>query len=153
MIKTIKGKDKIDRGFHGKIITLLDMCDGTINHSPTYIKRDLFEKYGFYDETLKIVSDWKFFFIAIGLNNELVAYRDIEVSVFDMNGISNSNLDLVRKERKYVIEHLVNSNILKDLEECISFREIFRRLRKYNFIWWLIKAINVVARKCEKNFQ
>ena len=151
MIKKVKGNVIIDRGFKGKLITLMDMFDGTINHSSAYIKRDLFDKYGLYDETLKIVSDWKFFFIAVGLNNEMVAYRDIEVTVFDMNGISNIQRDLIIKERKYVIEKLFNENILADLKEWNFFREICRRMSKYSFIWFLIKSTNFVLKKLEGN--
>jgi glycosyltransferase involved in cell wall biosynthesis len=146
-----KGTIKVDKGFEGKPITLLDIFCDTINHSAAYIRRDLFDKYGLYDETLKIVSDWKFYLIAIGLNNELVAYRDVNITQFDMNGISNLNPDLLRKERQSVVRGLINSNILRDLEEFASFRDTFRRLSKYPFIWFIIKSINVVMRKCEKH--
>lgn len=151
MVTVQKGTLKIDKGFEGKPITLLDMFCDTVNHSPAYIRRDLFDKYGLYDERLKIVSDWKFWLIAIGLNNESVAYRDVNVAQFDMNGVSNLNPDLIRKERQSVARDLINSNILRDLEECASFRETFRRLSKYPLIWFIIKSINAVIRKYEKH--
>ena len=89
--------------------------------------------------------------IAIGLNNELVAYRDVNVAQFDMNGISSLNSVLVRQERQGVIRDLINCNILIDLEEFASFRETFRRLSKYPWIWFIIKSINFVIRKYEKH--
>ena len=33
----------------------------TMNHDCCYIRRDVYDKYGLYDESLKIVSDWKWF--------------------------------------------------------------------------------------------
>ena len=33
----------------------------TLPHQTSFIQRALFDKYGFYDESLKIVSDWKWF--------------------------------------------------------------------------------------------
>ena len=38
-----------DQGFAGEDITLLGMYIGTLNHSPAYIRRSLFDKYGPYD--------------------------------------------------------------------------------------------------------
>ena len=151
MIKIKKGENEVDKGFKGKPITLVDMFCGTINHSPAYIRRDLFDKYGLYDETLKIGADWKFYLIAVGLNDELVAYRDVNVTIFDMKGISSLNPDLFIEERQSVVRDLINKNILRDLEEFASFRDTFRRLSRYPFIWFIIKSINVVIRKCEKH--
>ena len=54
-----------DKGFAGEDITLLGMYIGTLNHSPAYIRRSLFDKYGPYDESLKIDSDWKWYLQAI----------------------------------------------------------------------------------------
>lgn len=149
IVTTERGKLKVDKGYEGNSITLLDMYCGTINHCAAYIRRDLFGKYGLYDETLKIVSDWKFFLISVGLHNESVAYRNVNVAQFDMNGVSNRNPDLMRKEREFVVKDLIDGNTLKDLEECVSFREIFRRLSRYPLIWFIVKSVNAVIRKCE----
>jgi hypothetical protein len=150
LITELKGKYKVDKCFQGEPITLLDIYCGTISHPSAYIRRDLFDKYGLYDETLKIVSDWKFYLIAVGLNNELVVYRDVNVTRFDMAGISHMNPDLCRKERQIVVRDLINNNIIRDIEEFASFRDTFRRLSKYSWIWFIIKSINFVIRNCEK---
>ena len=64
------------------------MCDSTVLHPSSFIKKELFEKYGYYDESLKIVSDWKFFFIC--LIQHSCTYRKWERSItnFNTNGIS-----------------------------------------------------------------
>ena len=72
----------------------------TIQHTSAYIRRSLFEIYGFYDETLKIVADWKWYLIAAGLNNARVQFADIYVSFFDTNGISSTHPDLEKQERQ-----------------------------------------------------
>ena len=149
MITMQNGKPRVDKGFEGKPITLLDLFLSTINHSPAYIRRDLFDKYGLYDETLKIVSDWKFYLIAVGLNNESVTYRDVNVAMFDMKGISSLSPDLCRTERQIVVRDMINSNILRDLEEFASFRGTFRRLKKYFWIWFIVRSLNFAIRKCE----
>ena len=60
MLKDIPdGKILRDRCFAGRKISFPGFYTGTLNHSPAYIRRNLFEKYGRYDENLRIVSDWK----------------------------------------------------------------------------------------------
>ena len=93
-----------DTGTRNKKPTFLTFYLGTLNYSPAYIQRNLFEKHGLYDENLRIVSDWKWYLITVGLNNETVSYRDIDVSLSDMTGISNSNSTLILKERENVLE-------------------------------------------------
>ena len=46
--------------------SLRQFYSSTLNHDCAYIRRDLFEEYGLYDENLKIVSDWKWYLQAIG---------------------------------------------------------------------------------------
>ena len=56
MLKDLNGKIFCNEPFRGREITLLDMFTGTLNHPSAYNKRSLFDKYGLYDESLKIVS-------------------------------------------------------------------------------------------------
>ena len=46
--------------------SLRQFYSSTLNHDCAYIRADLFEEYGLYDEQLKIVSDWKWYLQAIG---------------------------------------------------------------------------------------
>ena len=93
-----------DKCFAGEDISFLGFYTGTLNHSPAYIKKDLFDKYGLYDESLIIVSDWKWYLQAIILGEEKPVYTDIDVTLFDMHGISETNKDLDKAERKQVLE-------------------------------------------------
>ena len=74
------GRKMVDKCFAGQEIIMLGMYTGTLNHDHAYIRRDLFEKYGYYDESLKIVSDWKWYLQAIILGKEKPQYVDIDVT-------------------------------------------------------------------------
>ena len=141
MIKKMPDKLLRDCSFAGKEITFLDMFSGTLNHSPAYIRRDLFTKYGLYDETLKICSDWKWYLQAIILGEEKVRYVDIDIIVFDMTGISNTNIDLIKKERKEVLEDLIPLKILQDYQQYATVIRMWNRIN-YVKVWrklfWLI---------------
>ncbi len=145
MLKNLPfGKILSDKGTGNKKPTFLTFYRATLNHSPAYIKHNLFEKYGYYDENLKIVSDWKFYLITVGLNNEEVTYRDIDMTLFDMDGISNSNMELVKQERKKVLEEMVPANILADYNNNLRNILQAKRINRYRltrFIFWLIERI------------
>lgn len=149
-LKKIKGKLFTDKSFNGRAITFLDMYLGTLNHSCAYIKRSLFEKYGMYDETLQIVSDWKFYLETIGLSNEPVAYKDITISFFDMDGISHTNLQLVIKERQIVLRNLLPKRIIDDYIFFGRDGRIIKRLKKNKIAWFLIKNSYRVLAKYDR---
>ena len=136
-VREINGKRIIERSYAGRQITLLDLYRSTIHHSSAYIKRSLFELYGLYDESLKIVSDWKFYLIAVGLHNEKAIYRDINVAWFDANGIS-SNTVLDKKERNEVLINTLPHSILPDYQEFNLDGSIIRRLKRNKLAWFMI---------------
>lgn len=144
------GRRWIDKSFEGREITMLDMYTGTLNHDPVYIRRDMFEKYGYYDESLKIVSDWKWYMQAIILGGEKPQYTDIDVTLFDMSGISETNKDLDRMERKQVLEQLFPKAVLADYERYAFPMEQIKRLQRYPWAYKLMWLMERCLFKLEK---
>lgn len=145
MLKEMPAGIKRDKGFTGRDITMLDMFTGTLNHSPAYIRRDLFEKYGYYDESLKIVSDWKWYLQAIIFGGEKPVYADVDVTRFDMNGISETNKELHKAERRQVLKELLPKAMLADYERYAFPMEQFNRLQRYpwgyKMVWFLERCL------------
>jgi glycosyltransferase involved in cell wall biosynthesis len=127
------GQQTVDKGFEGKAIDLFSLLRGTINHASCIIKKSLFDRYGLYDERHKIVSDWKFFLQAIGLSNSKVSYKDIDVTYFDMNGISNNNLTLRRQEREQVLEEIIPKSIISVYRKYDSYISRLEQINQYKF--------------------
>ena len=139
------GYRMVDKSFAGQEITMLGMYKGTLNHDPAYIRRDLFDKYGFYDESLKIVSDWKWYLQAIILGDEKPKYVDLDVTLFDMTGISETNKELDKEERKKVLEQLFPKTILADYEQYDFPIEQIKRLQRhpwsYKMMWFIERCL------------
>lgn len=114
----------------------------TMNHDCCYIRRDLFETYGLYDESLKIVSDWKWFLQAIGLGNVKPIYVDIDVTIFDASGISETNLALRNQERRQVLAELMPPAVLADYDAHAFEMEQMKRLRR----WKLYPSVFFIER-------
>lgn len=121
----------------------------TMNHDCCYVRRDVYETYGLYDENLKIVSDWKWFLQAIGLGQVKPVYVDIDVTIFDASGISETNLELRNKERRQVLEEILPPAVLADYDAHSFEIEQMKRLRKHH-LYWLVYFIERVLFKFEK---
>ena len=151
------GKKLCDKSFGGREITMLDMYMSTLNHDPTYIRRDLFKKYGYYDESLKIVSDWKWFLQAIVMGGEKPQYADVDVTLFDMSGISETNKELDNAERKFVLEQLLPRTIRVDYEQYAFLIEQMRRLQRhtwsYRLVWLMERCLFKVEKMKQKRYK
>ena len=125
---------------------------GTLNHDCAYIRRDLFEKYGLYNEEMKICSDWEWYVRAIVLGGEKTVYTNIDVTVFDMTGISESDgksRDTILKERREYLESILPAAVLRDYDMFSLPIEQYRRLKKYN-LWGVVYFVERVLFKFEK---
>lgn len=129
--------------------TMDDFIKGTINHDPTYISAELYKKYGLYDESLKICSDWKWFVKAVVFGGEKPVYVPIDVTIFDTNGISETNLEFRERERYQELEKLLPAAILKDYNDYHFLHTQYRRLKKHH-MYGLVYFIERVLFKLEK---
>jgi glycosyltransferase involved in cell wall biosynthesis len=109
-------------------------------HQATFIKRELFTKYGSYDEHLKIVADWKFFILAIAKYNASYKYVNEVMSTHYHDGISADpvNAPVIKKERESVLQEHFNFFIeeYKEIDALRSKLNLLRHSRKIN---WLLK--------------
>ena len=74
---------------------------GTLTHPPSFIKKLLFKQYGSYDESLMIVSDWKFFLEVLIIHNHSYRHWNRLVTVFYTDGmcskIENQKLHIMER--------------------------------------------------------
>ena len=121
-------------------ITFLWMYKASIPHSGAFIRRSLLLKYP-YDETLKIVSDWKFFLKALIIDN--ASYKLIErpIACFDKTGISSTQPLKVEEERRKVLDELIPPRITLDYLQFTQgngyqntdYDRFYIKMRKYRY--------------------
>ena len=131
-------------------VSLYTFYRGTIEHTSAYIRRDLFDKYGLYDENLKIVSDWKWYLQVVGLNKASVQFTDRFVTCFDTSGISSTNLQLDKSERRRVLEELLPAAVLADYDKYAFDIDQMQRLKRYPLIYRLVWFVERVLFKLDK---
>ena len=97
-----------------KEITASHIFKYGFNHQSSFIKTELLRRNP-YDETLKIVSDWKFFVEELVLNNR--SYQSIPTIIadYDISGMS-SNPNLVHCEKQKVLRSILSPRIYNDYQ-------------------------------------
>lgn len=91
---------------HPDTISLTYMLTGTLAHQAVFIKRSLFNRFGLYDQSLKIVADWKFFLeVLLAPNTSYKAVHKI-VTQYYLDGMSATAQGSFtrREERKTLLE-------------------------------------------------
>ena len=156
MLKSYDGKTIINRDTCGGDMytpeSFLYFYKGTLNHDCAYIRRDLFEKYGLYNEEMKICSDWEWYVRAIVLGGEKPLYTNIDVTIFDMNGVSESygkNADIIKRERREYLEKILPPSVLRDYDMYAFPITQYQRLKKHH-LWGLVYFMERVLFKLEK---
>lgn len=130
-------------------LTFLDVYSSTIKHQASFIKRQLFVKSGLFNEDLKIIADWEFFLRTVGLGGASYQFLKMDISYFDNDGISNNNQELVKSERKRVIDKYLPQIMQPDYEYLLKYGK-YKILTKYwitDFILRILTKITVLISK------
>lgn len=129
--------------------SMLTFYKGTIPQDAAFVRRELFEKYGYFDEKMKICADWKLYLNMIALGGVQPWYVDIDVVQFDMSGISNTNNELRLAERRAYLEEVLPASVLKDYDDHAFDIEQMNRLRERH-LYRLVYFIERVLFKLER---
>lgn len=132
-------------------LTFSFFIDYSLPHPASFIKKELFEKFFYYNENLKIVSDWEFFIYCICKQNCSYKYLDFTIANFDESGISSvpENANKILLERETVLQNhfpmfledvkslnLVNSKKIRQIIE----------LKSNKLQWKILKAfVNILS--------
>ncbi len=125
---------------HGKgKLTFLDIYCSLIKHQASFIRRALFDKFGLYNENLKISSDWEFFLKTLAINTATYKYIDLDITCFDNNGISNNNPELCAFERKEILNKYFSPLMQEDLNLLKKFKGI-HLVNQTSWGWFLFRC-------------
>ena len=97
-----------------------DLCFDFLPHPTTFVKKELFVTVGLYDESFAIISDWKFFILALFKYN--CSYKKINetLSTFYADGISSAGNH--SRERRQVLGDNFSGYVL-DFDELALHRK------------------------------
>ena len=133
-----KANSKI--GIYPEKLSFSHFIYDTLPHAATFIKSSLFSVVGLYDESLQIVSDWKFFILAVFKNNCRYLKVDAILSTYYLDGISSKSINkvIIEKERQKVLNADFQGYV-EDSNELLALRTTVCNLRKSKKIGLLVK--------------
>lgn len=80
-----------------------NLTKGMIPHPASFVPKSIYNKFGLYDENFKSSGDWELFLRFYKLNVQFYFLERI-ITRFALGGISNTNLNLVRKENEKLLK-------------------------------------------------
>lgn len=144
-IEECSGKTYRNRGYGKSDIDFFDVMKGHFLHQSSFCKRDLFERYGYFDETYKMSGDTKFFMNCLGKNDASFKYIDIDVANYDLGGISAEKTgkwaQLRAVEHARLMKELYSPRLLHFFETNDKKIRLYNRLHTHRWVWNLVMLI------------
>lgn len=118
----------------------------SLNHQSTFIKRSLFDKYFYYNENYKIVSDWEFFIYTICYAQVPTKYLAKTIASYDFTGISSNpkfaHISAIEKAEVFQKYFPAFVEDYKDVNELNSKRYLqIQHIKNHKFAWKFLKAV------------
>lgn len=132
----------------GNQLSATFFLDNSIPHPSTFISKKMFT-HEWYNESLKIVSDWEFFYKKLVLTPSTYKIVDQTISIFDTTGVSSrkSNEEIIRSERTSSLEKNISKLLFEDLAllqkmKGFEYQLIHRRIKTIqssSLLWFLFR--------------
>jgi len=124
-------------------LTFSDVYSHTIKHQASFLRRSLFERFGLFNETRKVISDWEFMIKTVGLGNATYRYIDVFICYFDNDGISNHSPEIVSLERYVAVNQNIPAMMQPDYEFLLRYRR-YEKVFRNRFSFFLIRLLNKI---------
>ena len=124
---------------------------GSLPHQSTFFKRVLFREEK-YDETLKVVSDWKFYIhsiiskgCSVSYFNSIICRKDLE------DGVGYSQAELAKSEKKSFIASFLPIGIQQHYDmltklDASTYYKLLAIIERPKLLRWLIIFIKIIYR-------
>ena len=144
-IEECADKTMRNRGYGKSDIDFFDVMKGHFLHQAAFCRRDLFDRYGMFDESYRIIGDTKFFMVCLGKENASFKYINLDISNYDMTGITAETTGKWVQLRKTEVNRMRNELYSKRLnhffEENDKKIRLYDKLHHHKWIWYLVMAI------------
>ena len=122
-----------------------------IHHQSAFMRKELFQKVGLYDEELKIASDARWFAMAILHHKATYKYIPVKIAIFEGGGISASAVS--SEERTKQKRNICPDYITEEDSMNLYLMSIIQSIKLTSFLFKVIKvlALRIDAYKTKKS--
>ena len=133
-----------NRGYGKSDIDFFDVMKGYFLHQAAFCQRYLFDRYGMFDESYRIIGDTKFFMTCLGKENASFKYIDFDISNYDMTGITAETTGKWVEQRKAEVCRMRNELYSNRLNQFFVDNDkkirLYDKLHHHKWIWYLVMA-------------
>ena len=146
----IESSTKSWTGHYPNKLSFQHFVEGSLPHPASFIKRSLFDQVGFYDESLQICADWKFFLDAICRFNVSYKHIDKTIATFYHDGLSSTgnSAAIIQQEKEGILQrdYLLFMDMYREL---IGLRD-FRKNKFINAFANIAKGVGLLNTAAQK---
>ena len=135
-----------NRGYGKSDINLFDVLKGYFLHQASFCRRELFERFGYFDENYRSSADTKFFMICLGRHDATFKYVDVDVTNYDLTGISADTSEKWRRCREIELNRIIKEVFSKRI--YLFMQENDKKIRLYDTLYahkWIWRLTMFVA--------
>ena len=140
------GKTIHNCGYGRSEISMCDVLQGNFLHQASFCRRDLFVRYGYFDESYAIVADKKFFMTCLGFHDATFKYVDIDVANFDTTGISFATSGEWSKKHEEENERLRKELFSSRLRASLELQGDDALITKLHIHKWILSITKFLLR-------
>ena len=114
---------------------------GTLPHQAAFIRKELFNKYGLYNESLKICADTVFFMKVLCKYNETYKHINVPISQINLNGMSAQpqNWKVIQSEIQQAIKEdfsmfVEDYSKMKEINGMLTRSRMVKTLKQIGFL-------------------
>ncbi len=143
-ISNINGQMIIEKGYGRSEISFIDVMKNHFLHQASFCKIDLFERYGYFDESYKINGDTVFYAKCLGFGNATFKYIDQNIAYYEGGGISDDpdgKWMTLRKEEDERYAQMFSKRMWDLFYKEEKKINLYNKLHAYRWSWNLTMAI------------
>lgn len=140
-----KKPDSLDYGNGLTEMSFYDVAEGDFLHQADFIRKDVYEQYGYYDESYRIAGDTAFFLKVLGFQNVTFRCVKIPVAFFEGGGIGSGNdaewKQIQFAEIKRIQDEILGPRLTKVCREDHVKVRTYDTLHAHKWSWMLTRCI------------
>ena len=130
--------------------SFVDLYNSCMKHQASFIRRELFDRYGMYDDTMRMDADWDWFLRVIGFNEVTLEYRNVDIAYFEANGYSYTHPEVERQETEIILNRYMPSQLMQQDYELFSRYTYLKHADKQPLLRFCMRVIMKLAKILHK---
>jgi glycosyltransferase involved in cell wall biosynthesis len=144
VIEVEDGVERINSGYGRSDLSFIDVMKGFFLHQASFCRRELFDKYGYFDESYCINGDTVFYAKCLAFGNATFRYVNHNIAYFDKTGISadpEGKWKKLRAEEDKRYMDMYSDRMHRLLTEEDKKIRLHNHLHSHKWSWYLTMAV------------